>query len=111
MEVNMNNESGTSRKPVLIQTDADLIDLIPVFVGNRKKDLDRLADLVKNQDYVEIQRLGHTLKGVCASYGFISLGQLGKTLEDQAKAQDQEGIRATMEEMDFIIHNHVIEEK
>ncbi|MGE3758649.1 MAG: response regulator, partial [Pseudobdellovibrionaceae bacterium] len=66
METNI--QPGSSK--YIVKVERDLEDLIPNFVANRKKDVRLLGEWIQTQNYEEIRRLGHTLKGVCASYGF-----------------------------------------
>src|ERR671926_396214 len=48
----------------------DLEDLIPVFMGNRKKELDTLRVALAAADFEQLRQLGHRMKGVGNSYGF-----------------------------------------
>ena len=56
----------------------DLEDLIPVFMSNRKKELDTLRVALAAADFEQLRQLGHRMKGVGNSYGFAHVSTLGK---------------------------------
>ena len=68
--------------------DKDLKDLIPVFMKNRKNELDTLRSALGAGDYGQLQQLGHRMKGVGNSYGFAPISDLGKEIEDAAGNAD-----------------------
>jgi HPt (histidine-containing phosphotransfer) domain-containing protein len=71
----------------------DLEDLIPVFMSNRKKELDTLKVALASADFEQLRQLGHRMKGVGNSYGFTHVSTIGKHIEDGARSGD----RATLE--------------
>ncbi|WP_291515689.1 Hpt domain-containing protein [Bdellovibrio sp. ArHS] len=73
---------------VTVEIDADLQDLIPQFVENRKKDIDTLDQLVVQNDLVAIAQLAHKIKGAAAGYGFSELSELAAQMEKAAKNND-----------------------
>ena len=83
--------------------DPDLADYIPTFVDNRKKEIHQAALSLAAKDFVALKALGHTMKGCCASYGFVELGDLGKKLEDLAKAEKSEDISSLFSDMNWLL--------
>ncbi len=73
---------------VIVEIDADLADLIPQFMENRKNDLSQLQILAQQGDSAALIQLAHRLKGVAAGYGFAELSALASQLEIAAKAQE-----------------------
>ncbi len=71
-----------------VEIDADLADLIPQFMENRKKDLIQLQALAKQGDSSGLTQMTHRLKGVAAGYGFSDLSALASQLELAAKTGD-----------------------
>ncbi|MEQ1877076.1 MAG: Hpt domain-containing protein [Bdellovibrionia bacterium] len=63
----------------------DLAELIPWFLDNRRKDVEAVNNMVASGDFKSLERLGHTLKGTCAGYGFDELGKIGAQMETAAK--------------------------
>lgn len=77
----------------------DLAELIPWFLDNRRKDIEAISNMVAAQDFKGLERLGHTLKGTCAGYGFDHLGKIGAQLELAAKTSNAEEIQRLNQEM------------
>jgi len=76
-------------KPHLTVTVAkDLADLIPVFFKNRHKELESLRVAVAAGDFEQLRHLGHRMKGVGNSYGFATVSEIGKRIEDGARSSD-----------------------
>ena len=88
-----------------IYVDPDLADYIPTFVDHRKKELQQAEQALASKDFESLKSLGHTLKGCCASYGFVELGGLGRTLEDLAKTEKSEDIASLLTDMKWLL-NH-----
>ena len=79
-------------KSNLVTVPKDLEDLIPVFMSNRKKELDALRVALAAADFEQLRQLGHRMKGVGNSYGFAPISDFGKTIEDSAKTADKAAI-------------------
>ena len=76
----------------------DLEDLIPVFMSNRRKELDTLRVALASADFDQLRQLGHRMKGVGNSYGFNHVSTLGKYIEDGARSGDRAGLEARIVE-------------
>jgi HPt (histidine-containing phosphotransfer) domain-containing protein len=83
-------------KSNLVTVPKDLEDLIPVFMSNRKKELDALRVALAAADFEQLRQLGHRMKGVGNSYGFEKVSVLGKQIEDGARSDDRAGLEATI---------------
>jgi|SRR3954469_14779245 HPt (histidine-containing phosphotransfer) domain-containing protein len=67
----------------------DLADLIPMFMSNRKKELDTLRAALAAADFDQLRQIGHRMRGVGNSYGFELVSTIGKDIEDGARRADQ----------------------
>jgi len=76
-------------KAYLVTVAKDLEDLVPVFMGNRKKELDTLRVALATADFEQLRQLGHRMKGVGNSYGFAQVSDIGKDVEDGARSGDR----------------------
>ena len=76
----------------------DIEDLIPVFLQNRRKELDSLRVALASADFEQLRQLGHRMKGVGYSYGFDHVSTLGKHIEDGARSGDRASLEATIRE-------------
>jgi HPt (histidine-containing phosphotransfer) domain-containing protein len=76
----------------------DLEDLIPTFLGNRRKELDALRIALAATDFEQLRQLGHRMRGVGNSYGFEQVSVIGKLIEDGARSGDKAGLAAQIED-------------
>jgi len=76
----------------------DLEDLIPTFMNNRVKEVESLRGAVAASDFEQLKQLGHRMKGVGRSYGFIAVSDIGKRIEDAAAKADRGALAAAIGE-------------
>jgi HPt (histidine-containing phosphotransfer) domain-containing protein len=76
----------------------DLEDLIPTFMTNRAKEVETLRGAVAAGDFEQLKQLGHRMKGVGRSYGFIAVSDIGKRIEDAAAKADRGSIASAIRE-------------
>jgi hypothetical protein len=76
----------------------DLEDLIPVYLGNRRKEVDTLRVALAAADFEQLRQLGHRMRGVGVSYGFDYVSTLGKYIEDGARSGDRVSLEARIAE-------------
>jgi len=89
----------------------DLADLIPMFFENRKKEIASLRTALAAGDFEQLRQLGHRMKGVGNSYGFAAISEIGKRVEDGARAADRAGINACLGEYaDYLSRVQVVYE-
>jgi HPt (histidine-containing phosphotransfer) domain-containing protein len=67
----------------------DLADLIPMFMSNRKKELDALRAALAAADFDQLRQIGHRMRGVGNSYGFELVSTIGQYIEDGARRADK----------------------
>lgn len=84
---------------VKVEIDADLEDLIPQFLDNRKKDIETLQQLVEINDLPAVSQLAHKIKGAASSYGFIELSEIASQMEMQAKNNESAGLGELVKKM------------
>jgi HPt (histidine-containing phosphotransfer) domain-containing protein len=68
--------------------DEGLSDLIPGFLIHKRADIRAILEAVSQHDYETISRAAHRIKGEGGSYGFESMTEMGRSLEDAAKIHD-----------------------
>jgi HPt (histidine-containing phosphotransfer) domain-containing protein len=84
---------------IIIKVDPDIADLIPGFLENREKDIEKMEDYLKTGNFEEIERLGHSMKGSGAGYGFGGISEIGKAIEIAGKEKDIEAIKEEMQKL------------
>lgn len=92
-----NHSPSTARE--LVTLDPIVAELVPMFMGNRTKDLELMEQLLAAQDFTGFLRLGHKLRGASLSYGFTKLGNMAGELEEAATAQDLPHLRTLIDGM------------
>ena len=86
-----------SRDPVVVVVDRDLEELIPVFMANRRKDLEELGQALSTTDLEQVRFISHRLKGAAGSYGFSVIEELAQALEFAADGGDLAGATRLVE--------------
>jgi HPt (histidine-containing phosphotransfer) domain-containing protein len=72
-----------------VKVSKDIEDLIPVFLANRKKEVETLRTALAAGDFEQLRQVGHRMRGVGHSYGFDRVSTLGKEIEDAARSGDK----------------------
>ncbi len=72
------------RKRTIVEIDADLRDLAPVFIDHKREDAARLPSAIEGADFAAIAAIAHKIKGEGGSYGFDELTRIGAALETAA---------------------------
>ena len=83
-------------KAYQVTVQKDLEDLIPVFMSNRRKEVDALRVALAAADFEQLRQLGHRMRGVGNSYGFSQVSDFGKHIEDGARSGDRALLEATV---------------
>lgn len=82
----------TIPSPISISIDRDLADIIPIFLANRRKDLETLRTALTSRDFSTIRMLGHRMKGDGGGYGFDAITEIGGAMELAAGRHDHPAI-------------------
>jgi HPt (histidine-containing phosphotransfer) domain-containing protein len=83
----------------VVYIDEDLVDLIPEFLENRRRDVERIRRLVQEDKYEELARLGHNLKGSGGGYGFTEISEIGRGIEEAGARSDREAVTTLCERL------------
>ncbi len=85
-----------AQERIEIRVDADLADLIPGFLENRREDVLAITEAIVHGDIARVRIIGHSMKGTGGGYGFDAITEFGAILEQEAKALDIEAVRRTV---------------
>ena len=77
---------------IKVVVDKELEDLIPVFLNNRRKEVQTLRAAAAAADFEQLRQLGHRMKGVGNSYGFEQVSIFGREIEEGARGTDRGAI-------------------
>jgi len=87
----------------IIKVDADLADLMPVYLKSRREELARIQALLEAGDMDALQVIGHKMHGSGGGYGLDILTDLGARMENSAQAGDKAALAAQAAELkDFL---------
>lgn len=89
--------AATSGESIVVIIDAELADLIPGYLENRKQDIPIILAALGKGDYDTIRILGHGMKGSGGGYGFHAITDFGRAIEAAAKEGSAEEIRRGVE--------------
>ena len=79
-------------KTIKICVDPEFEDLIPGFLENRRRDIKDITEALKCGDFQTAQTRGHIMKGAGGGYGFDAVTEIGRRIEEAAKAKDADRI-------------------
>ncbi len=80
--------------------DSDLKEIIPIFMENRESDIADLKKNIEANNYDEIEKIGHQLKGAGGSYGFDYITEIGKEIENIADNNNPTEIKQLINELE-----------
>lgn len=84
---------------IKVSVDPDLEALIPGFLQNRHKDVEKLRAALAAGDTATVQSIGHMLKGVGGGYGFVRITELGAGLEAAGRDNDRDAMARQVTEL------------
>jgi signal transduction histidine kinase/DNA-binding response OmpR family regulator len=96
------DEARASEPPIVstLAGDPDFADLVGMFVSELPARLETIAAAAAAQDLERLRTLAHQLKGAAGGYGFPSITEAAKRLEDGAKAgNDLAEIQRSLEQL------------
>ncbi|MCB1145606.1 MAG: Hpt domain-containing protein [Leptospiraceae bacterium] len=88
-----------------VTVDNDLADLIPGYLENRRKDIEKINLLIAGGNIEEIKVLAHRMKGSGGGYGFDQITEIGKNMENAAKNSDISLIIEQVKELQNYLDN------
>jgi HPt (histidine-containing phosphotransfer) domain-containing protein len=99
------------KKKIVVKVDPEIADLIPGFLNNRQKDIEKMESFLEEGNFEQIERLGHSMKGSGAGYGFKGVSGIGKSIEIAGKRKDVEGIKKGIEDLkDYLDRVEIVNE-
>jgi|YNPBryulayer2012_1023412.scaffolds.fasta_scaffold00263_6 HPt (histidine-containing phosphotransfer) domain-containing protein len=69
-------------KKIVVRIDAELQDIVPLFLENRRADVVKLTSALNAGALAEVHFIAHNLAGTGAGYGFDEISQIGYAICD-----------------------------
>lgn len=95
----------------VVEIDPAIAELVPRFLNNRKRDAEKISELLAEGNFGEIRIIGHSMAGSAGGYGFPEIGKLGKALETAALAVRPEDIRQMNSKLSEYLSAVIVVEK
>ena len=78
-------------KPLLSKfaDDPDMADLVEMFIDDLPKRINELATSFEQQQFDDLRRIAHQIKGAGGGYGYPELTEAATVLEDSLKQNDE----------------------
>jgi two-component system, sensor histidine kinase and response regulator len=95
-----NGSMANLRQEIVVYVEEDIEDLVPEFLEGRHDDVKAIKESIQKNDFVNIQRLGHDMKGCGQGYGFDEISVIGKHIEAAAKVSDAREILSWNERLE-----------
>ena len=94
---------------ITVYIDSGLEEIVPVFLENRRRDVQTLETALQENNLTQIRMIGHRMKGDGGGYGFDAISLMGTALEQAAAREDRSAIRRhTAELIDFLARVTVV---
>ena len=88
---------------IVIRADPEISNLIPGYLENRRKDIEKMREALEKSDYETIGFIGHSMKGSGQGYGFGEISAIGHKLEEAANDKNARTITGQIDEL----HNYL----
>src|SRR5207247_11399100 len=87
-----------------VHIDPSLEDIVPGFLANRRRDVQKLETALQQNNLAQIRSIGHRIKGEGGVYGFIAISMLGVDLEQADAREDWAAMRRPAAELSEVRH-------
>jgi histidine phosphotransfer protein HptB len=93
------------QSPYVVKVDPIVAPLVPDYLKNREKDLQKLTEALAAKDFAVLRKVGHNIRGSAGAYGLPPLSAIAARIEDAAQVQDAGPIGPALEDMRlFLLH-------
>lgn len=82
----MSTGAGPGR--IVVRVNAEIEDLVPGFLDNRRRDVGRILQALRTGDFEAVRILSHSMKGAGGGYGFDAISEIGAAMELGARARN-----------------------
>ena len=90
---------------IVVVCDADLDDIIPEYLENKRSECAQLRELADRGDFEEIRTIAHGMKGSGGCYGFPVISGIGKDMEAAAKASNLADVLAQVDALQTYVES------
>ena len=104
----MHGSQPEPRDQLTVEISRDLEAIVPIFLDNRKKDVQTLQNALSTQDLRTVQTLGHRMKGDGGGFGFDRITEIGAAMERAAILEDRSTIEQYISQLEDFLKRVVV---
>lgn len=84
---------------IVVYIDKDLEDIVPMFLDSISENISELNGALAQDNFEQIARIGHNMKGSGGGYGFERISVIGSQIEQAGKTRIKEPIPGLLSEL------------
>jgi HPt (histidine-containing phosphotransfer) domain-containing protein len=73
-------------------------DIMGRYLDNRRRDLEECLHSLEDNQFFEIEKIGHQIKGNGSTFGYPELSLIGASLEQAAHTHNRETLNQSLKE-------------
>lgn len=101
----MNTSTVSQKYSDKVYVDPFLMNLIPVFLNNKRYDLKVLSQAIERRDLEKIRKIASSWRGICSSYGFYYLNTAAEQIDVLAQNEDFETLKLLIKYISHYLQN------
>lgn len=101
----------TPRPESILIIDAELKDIFPEYLQNRKQDIEIIRQNIRESNWAKIETIAHNLKGSGGGYGVEEISVVGRKIEQATKKRDVTALESLLLELKTYLETLRIEFK
>ena len=84
---------------IAVKISSKLAEIMPVYLGRRRADVEALTAALESGDYALIQTMGHKMKGTGSGYGLDGITEIGGAIEKAAAERNNDVVHQRIREL------------
>jgi PAS domain S-box-containing protein len=92
-------EERVHQQATVLPQNPQIAARVPMFLENRRRDVQAMQDALTRDDFPTVRRLGHNMRGTGSSFGFQAITDLGAAIEEEASRLDAVATRHWIDEL------------
>lgn len=82
-------------------------EILSRYIERRRKDLEACLVSLENENFTELEKVGHQLKGNGVTFGHADLSEIGNHLEKAAHIKNKQGLEEALKNFSHWVNQHI----
>ena len=82
-------------------------EILSRYLERRKKDLETCLSCLDQENYQELEKVGHQLKGNGVTFGHTELSNIGSFLEKAAHQKNRQDLQKAVKDLSLWVNRHL----